>query len=100
MLKIRWISLGILMLGLVPALNAQFTQCPPSPKTDFDGYTFSGCVSLIIANADGSFTIKEDNSQPSNDPGFAERDDSVIGFLNSTSAPIGAIRIAGCRSSL
>lgn len=100
MLKLRSIVFGLLTLALVPALNAQFTQCPPTPKTDFDGYTFSGCGSLILANADGTFTIKQDSSQPSNDSGFGERDDSLIGFQNNTSLPISAIRITGCQSTL
>jgi uncharacterized protein (TIGR03437 family) len=99
-MKLKWIALAALVLGLAPAMNAQFTQCPPTPKTDFDGYTFSGCVSLIIANADGTFTIKEDMSQPTNDVGHGEHDDALVGFQNNSGAPISAIRIAGCESSI
>jgi uncharacterized protein (TIGR03437 family) len=99
-MKPKWFALGALVLGLVPAMNAQFNQCPPSPKTDFDGFTFTGCLSLIIANADGTFTVKEDTSQPTNDAGHGERDDALIGFQNNSGAPISAIRIAGCESSL
>ncbi len=100
-MKLTWIALGALVLGVVPAINAQpFTQCPPSPKTTFENYTFSGCVSLIIANADGSFTIKEDNAQPTNDAGFDERDDALIGFQNNSGSPISAIRLTGSESTI
>ena len=100
-MKLTWIALGALVLGLVPAMNAQpFTQCPPSPKTTFDGYTFSGCLSLILANADGTFTIKEDKSQPTNDAGFGERDDALVGFQNSSGSPISVIRLTGSESTI
>ena len=100
-MKLTWIALGALVLGLVPAMNAQpFTQCPSSPKTTFDGYTFSGCLSLILANADGTFTIKEDKSQPTNDAGFGERDDALVGFQNSSGSPISAIRLTGSESTI
>ena len=99
-MKLRWIALGALILGLAPAMNAQFNQCPASPKTDFDGFTYGGCLSLITANADGTFTIKQDTSQPNNDAGHGELGDALIGFQNNSGAPIGAIRISGCESSV
>ena len=100
MMKPTWIALGALFFGLVPAMNAQFNQCPPTPKSDFDGFTFSGCLSLIIANADGSFTIKQDNAQPTNDAGHAEQDDALVGFQNNSGSPISAIRLTGSESTL
>src|SRR5579871_978706 len=97
----RWIVVTAFLLGIVPAINAQpFAQCPHTPKSDFDVYTFTGCISLIIANADGTFTVKEDMSQPSNDVGHGEHDDALVGFQNNSGAPVSAIRIAGCESSV
>ena len=96
-MKFRWIALAIFMLGIIPAMNAQpFTQCPHTP--DFDTLAYSGCVSLVIANVDGTFTVKEDLSQPTNDAGHTETDDALVGIQNNTNAPISAIRITGCFS--
>ena len=92
-MTLKWIAWSVLFFGVVSTTSAQpFTQCPAAPKTNFENFTFSGCVSLIIANADGSFTIKEDSSQPTNDAGHAEQDDALIGFQNNSGSPVSAIR--------
>ena len=100
-MKFTWIALAVLALSLISVMNAQpFAQCPPTPKSDFDGYTYSGCVSLIIANADGTFTIKEDTSQPSNYQGGAERADALVGFQNNSGAPISAVLVMKSESTV
>lgn len=98
-MKFRWIALMALMAAIVPAMHAQpLNQCPMVPN--FDSFAFSGCLSLIVANADGTFTIKEDMSQPTNDVGHGERDDALVGFQNNTNSPIGGIVLTGCESTL
>jgi uncharacterized protein (TIGR03437 family) len=88
-MRLTWIALGGLILGLAPALSAQmFTQCPGNT---FDTWIFTGCASLITANADGSFTIADDFTQPKN--ATAAQNDSLVGFQNNSSAPISGIRI-------